>query len=127
MCKAKAPKVVQTGPSPEDIAYQNQQLQLFMQQSAMQQEQFAAMLQQQIDMANSRAEQDRLLYEQELQAAAAMAPWSGSYRTTTAEAGADPALAQTTELIQPKQKTSSLAITPWTIAEAQGTGLNIGV
>lgn len=52
----KAPIIQYVGPSQSDIDAQNQSLQMFMQQSAQQQQMFASTLQAQIDAANREAE-----------------------------------------------------------------------
>jgi hypothetical protein len=53
----KAPQIIYSGPSSEDIAAQNASLQTFMEQSAQQQQTFASALQQQIDAANQQSQQ----------------------------------------------------------------------
>ena len=67
----KAPQIVYSGPSAEDIAGQNASLQTYMQQSAAQQEQFASSLQKQIEQTNTQAAEQRQKLEQERAAAAA--------------------------------------------------------
>lgn len=130
MCFAKpsAPKAVYSGPSQEDIARQQQQLQLYMQQSATQQEQFAAQLQQQIEQANVAAAQQRRQMELERQMAMAntTAQQQAAYSVTTTQS--EPTGAQTTAPIETKKKPiNSLQITPGTLAATAGTGINIGV
>lgn len=132
MCisRPSAPRVVYQGPSQTEVDAQNEQLRVFMEQSAAQQAQFATALQQQIDAANQQAEQQRLAMDMELQAMAASsaAQMQGSYMATAAEVAPDPGLSQTTEPIRPvKRPPSSLSITPGTVSEGQGTGLNIGI
>lgn len=131
MCFARpsAPQIVYSGPSQEDIARQQQQLQLYMQQSAAQQEQFAAQLQQQIDQANRAATQQRRQLEAERQMATAntTAQQQAAYSVSTSMS--DPVAAITTEPIQPRKKptTATLAITPGGVETMAGSGLNIGI
>jgi hypothetical protein len=123
-----APQIIYSGPSAEDIERQNQQLQLYMQQSASQQQQFAQSLQQQIDQANAAATQQRQQLDQERQAAMAdmAAQQQASYAVTTVES--DPVTAQATQTIEAKKKPrSSLKITPGSVETMAGTGINIGV
>jgi hypothetical protein len=131
MCfgRPSAPVIQYQGPDPKDVERQNQQLQLYMQQSAQQQEQFATSLQQQIDQANAAAEAQRRQLDQERQAAAASmaAQQQSGYAAATATQ-TDPIGAQVTETVQPKKNPrNSLRIAPGSVASAAGTGINIGV
>jgi hypothetical protein len=123
-----APQIVYTGPSAQDIERQNQQLQLYMEQSASQQQQFASSLQQQIDQANQQAEAQRSQLEREQQAAMSemAAQQQGAYAASATLS--EPVSAQTTETIQPKKKpTASLKIAQGSMATTEGAGFNIGV
>jgi hypothetical protein len=123
-----APQIVYSGPSAADIEAQSQQLQQYKQQSAAQQEQFAAGLRQQIAQTNAQAESQRQQLERERAAAAAdmAAQQQAAYSVTTADA--DPVLAQTTQASAPKKKPqSSLKISAGSVATTAGSGLNIGV
>lgn len=124
----KAPQIVYSGPSAEDIQRQNDQLQLYMQQSSTQQQQFAQSLQQQIDQANATAAEQRQRLEQERAASVAdmAAQQQASYAVTTVES--ESMGAQTTAAVQEKRKPrGSLKITPGSVETTAGTGLNIGV
>ena len=124
----QAPQIVYSGPSAADIEAQGKQLQQYKEQSATQQEQFAAGLQRQIDATNTQAEQQRQQLERERTAAAATmaAQQQASYSVTSA--AADPALAQTTKAAEPKKKPkSSLSIATGSVESTAGSGLNIGV
>jgi hypothetical protein len=123
-----APQIVYTGPGAQDIERQNEQLQLYMQQSAAQQQQFASSLQQQIDFANSKADQQRALLDQERQAGLAdvAAQRQAAYSVTSVES--QPAEAQTTQTVEPKKKPNeSLKIAAGSVAAMPGSGFNIGV
>jgi hypothetical protein len=99
----QAPQIVYSGPSAADIEAQSKQLQQYKEQSATQQEQFAAGLQRQIDATNTQAEQQRQQLERE--------------RT-----------AQRTKAAEPKKKPkSSLSIATGSVESTAGSGLNIGV
>lgn len=124
----QAPQIVYSGPSAADIEAQSEQLRQYKEQSATQQEQFAAGLQRQIDATNAQAEQQRQQLERERTSAAATmaAQQQASYSATNA--AADPALAQTTQAAAPKKKPqSSLKIAAGSVESTAGSGLNIGV
>lgn len=131
MCfgRPSAPVIQYQGPSQADIDRQNRQLQLYMQQSAQQQQQFASSLQQQIDQANAAAEAQRRQLEQERQAAtASMAAQQQSGYAVATATQTDPVNAQVTETVQPKKNPrNTLQIAPGSVAAAAGTGINIGV
>jgi hypothetical protein len=124
----KAPQIVYTGPSAEDVAAQRQQLEVYQQQSAAQQQQFAQSLQQQIEQANRQAEEQRKQLEQEQQLAMSelSAQQQGAYAASATLS--EPVSAQVTEAIQPKKKPkASLKIAQGSMVTTEGAGLNIGV
>lgn len=125
---SSAPQIVYSGPSAQDIEQQNQQLQLYMQQSATQQQQFAQSLQQQIDEANAESERQRQQLDRERQAASAdmTAQQQSAYAVTATTT--EPVGAMTTEAPKVKEKRrDTLRITPGSVQTTAGTGLNIGV
>ena len=126
----KAPNIVYQGPSEEDIARNEAQLETYRQQSLQQQQQFEAQLQNQIDEANARAAETRERMEAERAAALAQqaAQQTAAIAATTTEAGIDEN-AQTTETIKKKKdpKKTSLKIAAGATKQAAGTGLNVGV
>lgn len=128
--RPRSPRVIQTGPSAEDMQRQNQALNTYQEQAAAQQQQLAAALQQQIDDANKRMaeQQQQLAAETAAAAAAAANSQQGSYAVKTA-AEAPPAGAQMTEAIKPRPKRgrSGLTIAAGSTANNAGTGLNIGM
>ena len=80
----KAPKIVYSGPSQEDIDANQASLDAFQQQITSQQDQFQTQLQQQIDQANQDTAdlQARLAKEATAAAAAAAAQQTEAYATT---------------------------------------------
>ena len=151
----QAPQIQYVGPSEDDIRRNEEQLATFQSQLQTQQEQAAASIQSQIDLANERTEEIRAKLDEEIAAAtgetsaaqeaakqaeadalaakqeaaaAAGASYTpfGAYGVTASQTEA-PA-AQTTQSITKKKKDkSTLKITPNAAEAVAGSGLNIGV
>lgn len=151
----QAPQIQYVGPSEDDIRRNEEQLATFQSQLQTQQEQAAASIQSQIDLANERTEEIRAKLDEEIAAAtgetsaaqeaakqaeadalaakqeaaaAAGASYTpfGAYGVTASQT--DAPAAQTTQSISKKKKDkSTLKITPNALSAIAGSGLNIGV
>lgn len=134
MCTASSPQTSST-PTFEQalaniigIAQQNSAIENYRNQSAEQQRQMAAMLQQQIDAANAAtAEQQRMLAEEQARAATRGQTQQGAYAVETTKA---PSAAEAKTTAATKEKPNprlTLRIAPGSTANAAGAGLNIGM
>jgi hypothetical protein len=125
----KAPNIVYQGPSEEDIAANQAQLEAFQTASLKQQEDFASALQVQIDEANARADQTRQRIEDERAASMAElgAQQTSAYAINTKDI--TPENAKVTKPIKKKkdERKSTLKISTGSVAQKAGTGLNVGV
>jgi hypothetical protein len=125
----KAPNIVYQGPSEEDIAANQAQLEAFQTASLKQQEDFASALQVQIDEANARADQTRQRIEDERAASMAElgAQQTSAYAVNTKDI--TPENAKVTKPIKKKkdERKSTLKISTGSVAQKAGTGLNVGV
>ena len=132
MCggRPKAPTIVYQGPSQEEIAVNNAQLETYRQQMSSQQEAFSKQLQAQIDSANEQTalQQRDLAVQQDAANIAAANRQMTSYAVTATQSEGAPG-AQVTMPTAAKQKPkASLKITPGgATAASAGTGLNIGI
>ena len=131
MClgSVKQPKIVQQGPSQEELDMQAKSLETYKSQMAEQQKMFQGQLQAQIDAANKESERLKIQLDQESAAAAAAAAQqqTGAYAATASQTEA-PTSAQTTAAVTKKEKPkSNLKISAAALPTAAGTGLNIGV
>ena len=132
MCggRPKAPTIVYQGPSQEEIAVNNAQLETYRQQMSSQQEAFSRQLQAQIDSANEQTalQQRDLAVQQDAANIAAANRQMTSYAVTATQSeGAQGAQVTTSTAAKQKPK-ASLKITPGgATAASAGTGLNIGI
>lgn len=125
MSQPRAPRVVQQGPSQQEMQAYQQQLAAYQQQAQAQSEAFQAQLQRQIDATTLQTQQA----QQQAAAMATAAPVvaQGAYEVATSQGQPGPG-AQVTEAIEQRQsERSSLRIAPASTAAMAGTGLNIGV
>ncbi len=119
MAQPRAPRIVQQGPSQQDMAAYQQQLAAYQQQAELQSTAFRDQLQQQIDAVAAQTQQAAAM------AANPPAAVQGSYGVTTAQAqAANPQVTETME--QRKVQRSNLRIAQAATATTAGAGLNIG-
>lgn len=125
----KAPNIVYQGPSEEDIAANQAQLEAFQTASLKQQKDFASALQVQIDEANAKADQTRQRIEDERAASMAElgAQQTSAYAINTKDI--TPENAKVTKPIKKKkeERKSTLKISTGSVAQKAGTGLNVGI
>lgn len=122
----QAPKIVQTGPSKAEIAAQKQAMQQYQLQAQRQQQAYQEQLRNQITLANDEAARRQRQLEADAAALAAQER-AGAYVVSSA-VESDPAKAQTTTAVVPKEKPmASLKINTAGVPSAAGAGLNIGV
>lgn len=128
----KTPKIVQSGPSPEQLAAQQQSLNDYTQQVQQQQDAFAKQLQQQIALAEKETAAIQAKYDQELEDAAEAANAAGAaeannvYAVTATQTPATGA-ETTTSIAKKKKNKTSLKIASGATTNQAGSGLNIGV
>jgi hypothetical protein len=130
--RPSAPQIIYQGPSPEEIAANNQALELARQQ----QEQSNARLQTQLDaqiaavsaLMTKQSDQLAVAQAEEKKGPSAAIRQASAYTATTAAQGGAPETAMTTQPIQAKKKAiSGLKIAPGGTVAGEGAGLNIGI
>ena len=124
---AKAPNIVYSGPSQEDIDANQASLDAFQQQISDQQTQFQTQLQTQIDQANQDTAdlQDRLANEATAAAAAAAAQQTEAYATTVQQSDLPEGAQTTAAKTKKKTGTKTLKISKASAPASAGAGLNI--
>ena len=135
----KAPTIKYKGPSDSQIRANEQALEQYKADMAVQQSSFQTQLQAQIDAANAETAKLQEQYAADLEAAkgsasaavseaaaAASLQQVGAYKVGASES--EPVAAQTTAAVNKKEKPkSTLKISTAALPSSAGTGLNIGV